>query len=807
MRKMILGSFAIAWLLVACVSFQGVIPIETQTDTIFLSPINQDGVMDIVSIPLDIPETVGLRIKAYNIEIRSESGELVFQQEDEAVPKGLLKRKRALEIPDEFVWDGRSIDGDWVADGFYQLSAQVFDYNGNTGEIEPINIIVDNTAPYAVLFFPYTIFSPNGDSSQDNLDVYHKEVSNEMLWTGTFRNEKMEVVKKILWPGMAPNYSWNGNSDNETKLPEAKYSYTLESIDEAGNEFKVEFDNIQIDNTSYPVQLLLKDPAAFSPNGDGRNDSVRLQVIAPEKSKINSINVSIVNSEGDFIKNLNSDSENNYVFDGKKGNAPLPEGYYYAKLNVNYNNGDIQNQVSEKLNLDLTPPSAVIKLSFNIFSPEGDGRKDEIEIFQSSSIEQEWRGRIVKDNVTIKSWIWKDRVIPVNWNGSNEAGIMSGDGSYEYVLSSTDIAGNSAVFKSAVFRIDTTETPVELNQSAAVFSPNSDGISDAILFYPQPKVRTGISTWSFKVLDDQSKTVFSMPNQGSLLPEQITWDGRDSTGFVKEGSFSTVLEVEYIKGNYQKILKKNSVIIDLTKPILNVSATDLPFSPDGDGINDSLKISIDAQDSSGIKTWSAKLLDPTGSNFFTFNPMNFKNGSFVWDGKDSRGELVQSASDYILEVNAVDTVGNENSVRQIIPVDILVLRDGDNLKIIISSIYFKPFTSDYLNVETDLKNRNLKTLDRLTQILQKYSQYDVQLQGHAVRLYWNNEKKWIEEETDVLLPLSKERAESIQSALIQRGISAERLSSLGLGGYKPIVPHSDAKNRWKNRRVEFVLIK
>ena len=807
MKKFSLGSLAVIFLLTACVTFQGEIPIEVESTTVYLSPINQDGVMDDITLPLNIPDTAGLKIKSYIIEIRSEIGEMVYSEESTDVPKGLLKRKKGVTIPEEFFWDGKSMNGDWVEDGIYQLSVQASDYNDNSGYVEPLTIIVDNTAPYAELFFPYTVFSPNGDSSQDLLDVYHKEVSNELLWTGTFQNDKGETVKEIQWPGLAPDYSWNGLSNNNTKLPEGKYSYTLKSTDEAGNSFELNFDNIQIDNTTYPVQLNLISSPAFSPNGDGKNDSVQFQVIAPEQSKIKSMKLNIVNSEDKFIKTLNGDSNNYYVFDGKGPNSTYPEGFYYAKLNVSYINGDIQNLVSEKIKLDLTAPTAVIKLSLNVFSPEGDGRKDEIEILQSSSIEQQWTGKIVKDNVTIRTWEWKERVVPVIWDGKNQADSLVPDGNYEYVLSSTDLAGNAAVIKSSVFRIDTTETPVELKQSSSIFSPNSDGISDVILFNPQPKVKTGISSWKFSILDSKNAVIFNLLNQPAQLPEQISWDGRDSTGIVKEGSYSTLLEVEYIKGNFQRILKKDAVVIDLTVPELKVSTSNLPFSPDGDGVNDTLKLTIDARDPSGIQMWNAKLLDPTGSHFFTFNPMNFVNGSYTWNGKDLRGELVQSASDYTLEVNAIDSVGNKNSVKLVIPIDILVIKDGDNLKIIISSIYFKPFTSDYLNVENDLKVRNLKTLDRLAEILQKYSQYDVQLQGHAVRIFWNNENKWKEEETDVLLPLSKDRAESIQSALIQRGIKADRLSSLGLGGYKPVVPHSDTVNRWKNRRVEFVLIK
>jgi outer membrane protein OmpA-like peptidoglycan-associated protein len=33
------------------------------------------------------------------------------------------------------------------------------------------------------------------------------------------------------------------------------------------------------------------------------------------------------------------------------------------------------------------------------------------------------------------------------------------------------------------------------------------------------------------------------------------------------------------------------------------------------------------------------------------------------------------------------------------------------------------------------------------------------------------------------------------------------MSTVGLGGTQPVVPHGDLENRWKNRRVEFILIK
>ncbi len=63
------------------------------------------------------------------------------------------------------------------------------------------------------------------------------------------------------------------------------------------------------------------------------------------------------------------------------------------------------------------------------------------------------------------------------------------------------------------------------------------------------------------------------------------------------------------------------------------------------------------------------------------------------------------------------------------------------------------------------------------------------------------------EEVEELIPLSEARALTVQDSLIKLGIDASRLNILGIGGKEPIVPMSDKENIWKNRRVEFILLK
>jgi outer membrane protein OmpA-like peptidoglycan-associated protein len=45
------------------------------------------------------------------------------------------------------------------------------------------------------------------------------------------------------------------------------------------------------------------------------------------------------------------------------------------------------------------------------------------------------------------------------------------------------------------------------------------------------------------------------------------------------------------------------------------------------------------------------------------------------------------------------------------------------------------------------------------------------------------------------------------NTLIEFGVARNRLSFVGMGGTKPVVRYDDRDNWWKNRRVEFVLIK
>ena len=142
--------------------------------------------------------------------------------------------------------------------------------------------------------------------------------------------------------------------------------------------------------------------------------------------------------------------------------------------------------------------------------------------------------------------------------------------------------------------------------------------------------------------------------------------------------------------------------------------------------------------------------------------------------------------------------------------DVLVIREGDRLKIKVPSIVFRPNAADFNGLDAETVGNNARVIKRIAQILNKFRDYGILIEGHANsegKIGGYSEAKINDEETKELLPLSTGRAELVKKLLSDNGVDPKRLSTTGKGSSEPVVDFKDAQNRWKNRRVEFILIK
>ncbi len=194
------------------------------------------------------------------------------------------------------------------------------------------------------------------------------------------------------------------------------------------------------------------------------------------------------------------------------------------------------------------------------------------------------------------------------------------------------------------------------------------------------------------------------------------------------------------------------------------------------------------------------IYDPAGSAFNSFSG-TWPDNQVTWDGKGTKGDLVQSAVDYNAVASIRDEFGNVGQVKVTVPVDILVEKTATGFRILDSRIFFQEFTADYTAVSPDLAKQNVTRLDALAEKLKKFPGYKIQIVGHAVSIYWFDPELGKLEQQDILIPLSKARAEAVKKALVDRGIDSAVLTTDGVGASDQIVPDSDLANRWQNRRV------
>jgi len=184
--------------------------------------------------------------------------------------------------------------------------------------------------------------------------------------------------------------------------------------------------------------------------------------------------------------------------------------------------------------------------------------------------------------------------------------------------------------------------------------------------------------------------------------------------------------------------------------------------------------------------------------------------SWQWNGKSTRpsGEMVQSATDYQFTLAVNDVFNNKGTYEGTISVDVLVRREGNDLRIIVPSIVFPPNASDFSLLSDEDRRANTRVLRLIANSLNKYPDYKITVEGHSNPTTAPNTTARTNEENRELKPLSEQRAKAVVDFLVaNNNIPRARLTFVGIGGLKTVAEYNDDEENWKNRRVEFILHK
>ncbi len=623
-----------------------------------------------------------------------------------------------------------------------------------------------------------------------------------------------ESYSYMAWTAGA-GYTFTG----ETSGLALDYAFTWSGEEGVSHYAGVRFEYGSLDREP-PVIEITPDYTCISPNYDGIQDEVMFDIEVNDSSRIKGWRLQITDERDMVVREFTvSEREmedsltplsflerfvtrkdaltvpGSILWDGTDATGKkLPDGryrFYFYAWDARDNIAPVK---SGYIVIDTTSPEAALETESLIFSPNGDGNKESLVIKQKivTSKEDIWRGEIKNaEGIPILVYEWDGTNVPSKfvWLGKGPDDKPVPDGVYYYSLASTDSAGNRtyAAVKEIIL---TTVTDVADIRPAVEYFSYTASADKYIRFFADVSSNKGMERWEITISEPDGDPVKVISGTGQVS-SFVDWDCRDlENKKLDDGEYYVRLSVWYSSGNNPASYPKK-IIFDNSAPDIDISHSPGLFSPDGDGENDYLTISTSAKDYSGVANWEIGIYTESGLLFRKFTGKGTPPESFRWDGLNDKGDLVESASDYTIQFFAVDAAGNVSATEtDNLPVDVLVVVTERGLKIRISNIEFG-FGSAVI------KKRGTKILDRVYEILEKYSSYKVVIEGHSDDVG----------DEEVNLALSEKRALAVRDYLVKKGTDPARLRYVGMGESMPFYPNTNDENRRRNRRVEFLLIK
>lgn len=588
-------------------------PITSGTQ--YLSP-DSNGVQDTATLSFSVKVYVKSDegyVPEYGLQILDSTGKVMkevveTEKSDIGWFSSIFRGYSEFTLDRSISWDGTDQEGNIIDDGVYNVKLWVVDSSKNRKDIDVDNFIVDTQKPEAIVVSPdELIFSPNKDDFLDTLEISHTQATEEALWEASVLNDAGDIVKSFSFKNEAPGkVDWDGTDNSGLALPEGTYSYILSSTDEAGNESdSIILEGIILDLTITSIDLVIDNPA-ISPDGDGVKDSMVVYMDQAVKEGIETWEWQIRDNYGKVYWKVSGSGEvpKEVQFDGTDSDGnPMPEGNYNFVNIVTYENGNRPTS-TEQFIIDVSAPDISVVVTNPIFSPNGDGIKDEVKIKLKSSEVVVWEGSILdatgKEIVSTSSDITTSLIV---WDGNSKGGAELPNGNYTLVAAFTDSAGNSTSINPSSLNLNRDPVSIAL-KTAKGFSPDKNGASDSLIVLVDSNLYDNLESWKLDVLDADGNIVKDISGF-DILPPEIIWDGTvlSSDGKVsvaEEGDYKVRLSAEYLKGDVVETLSE-SFVLDNTPPDIFVDAVSNPFAvSSNDEVEGEVFVSLKVLDNIGF---------------------------------------------------------------------------------------------------------------------------------------------------------------------------------------------------------------
>ncbi|MCK5093352.1 MAG: gliding motility-associated C-terminal domain-containing protein, partial [Spirochaetes bacterium] len=223
---------------------------------------------------------------------------------------------------------------------------------------------------------------------------------------------------------------------------------------------------------------------------------------------------------------------------------------------------------------------------------------------------------------------------------------------------------------------------VAVEAESLYFSPNHDGVNDMAIYNLNIKDNTMVFGWKLDINDEGGRPVKSFvaedvrkirfmtlqkyvkrifaKKEEVKIPKAIEWDGEDFRGnVVEDGTYYYTLHA-WDENENQTITVKKKIIVDNLVPMIEAKSEMLLFSPNADGVKDTLTFDIKSANIEADDRVVLQISDRDSNVVFEKEYRGEVPEKFVWDGTETDGAKVQEGL-YAFMITASDMAGNKTA--------------------------------------------------------------------------------------------------------------------------------------------------
>ncbi|MCX8058078.1 MAG: OmpA family protein [Spirochaetes bacterium] len=524
----------------------------------------------------------------------------IFDENDNLINSFKLDKNYINNNTILFSWDGMTNKNTLAPEGFYKIVFRAEDEAGNILKLDERKVTLVRTYEVIKSYASSEYLAPTGNGKNDTIIFINNITSSEniIFWELIIKDKNNNEVFKQNGDGNIPDkFVWDGIDKNKKLVSDGRYIYFIKAKFKSGNEPVSNEVNFTVD-TKPPVIIITEEYLAFSPDGDGNKDTLKIIVEVKDEDNINVIkDILFINpyKQNLLITPLNkkiiSDKKIEIVLDGYDlERREIPQGNYIVLINTEDNAGNSAKYSSKEIKLVRVVEEVYVDSNLAYYSPNNDNFNDLI-IFKVDAKE---KNGIVKTTFYIVGSDGQIKIkkefkgLPENiqFNDKLENGQY-----YYYIEVEYDSGIKSKSYDKKYFITDLVSPEVTISLDNRYFSPNNDGNNDVLIV----NLKSNEPLLKYDVIIKRGNSTvgtYKIEN----VSEKYILDGKN----LSDGDY--LINFIFYDNAGNRTSKEESFFINRESPKINASTNDIPvISPNFDNFRDFINININIDDSNIIK--------------------------------------------------------------------------------------------------------------------------------------------------------------------------------------------------------------